>query len=214
MNNNKLEELKRLEEEIRSCRKCALWQHRKNAVPGEGSYEAEIMLIGEAPGATEDETGRPFVGAAGTLLRKILSELGLDEKKIYITNIVKCRPPGNRTPRREEIEACSPYLEKQIKLIRPRIIVTLGNVSSQWIFEKIGLSWDSMSREHGRIREATLYGEKIKILPTYHPSAAIRGSVDPEVIKRDLELIIKDSVEDRKEKRVSTLYDFIKKKDQ
>ncbi|MGC9148370.1 MAG: uracil-DNA glycosylase family protein [Sulfolobales archaeon] len=207
---SKLEELQKLYEEIKSCRRCNLWINRKNAVPGEGPPNAEIMIIGEAPGATEDQTGRPFVGVAGSLLRKMLKELGLDENKIYITNVVKCRPPNNRTPRKEEIEACSSYLEKQIQLIKPRTIVVLGNVAAQWIHEKAGVRWISMSREHGEVKELVIQGQKIKVIPTYHPSAAVRGSVDPEIIKKDLEKIFSLSIHKKKTTGL-TLYDFIKK---
>ncbi len=208
---SKVEELQKINEEIKNCRRCSLWITRKNAVPGEGSPDAEIMFIGEAPGATEDETGRPFVGVAGSLLRRILRELGLNENKIYITNVIKCRPPNNRTPRREEIEACSPYLEKQIQLIKPRLIVALGNVAAQWIHEKAGVKWVSMSHEHGKVKELNIQGQKITVISTYHPSAAVRGTIDPEIIKKDLEKIF--SVTNH-EKRTSglTLYDFIKKK--
>jgi DNA polymerase len=170
------------------------------------------MIIGEAPGANEDLSGRPFVGAAGTLLRKILREIGFDEEKIYITNVVKCRPPGNRKPNKDEIVACSPYLRRQIIYIKPKIIIALGNVAGEWIFREAGLQWDSISRNRGRIYEANLYGMKISVIPSFHPSAVIRGSVDEDILRKDL-LLAKSLLENEKkiQRKPLSLYDFLKK---
>jgi DNA polymerase len=206
------DEWRDLIEEIKKCRRCPLHQNRTNAVPGEGSVNADIMIIGEAPGANEDLSGRPFVGAAGTLLRKILREIGFDEEKIYITNVVKCRPPGNRKPNKDEIDACSPYLRRQIIYIKPKIIIALGNVAGEWIFREAGLQWDSISRNRGRIYEANLYGMKISVIPSFHPSAVIRGSVDEDILRKDL-LLAKSLLENEKkiQRKPLSLYDFLKK---
>jgi DNA polymerase len=206
------DEWRDLIEEIKKCRRCPLHQNRTNAVPGEGSVNSDIMIIGEAPGANEDLSGRPFVGAAGTLLRKILREIGFDEEKIYITNVVKCRPPGNRKPNRDEIDACSPYLRRQIIYIKPKIIIALGNVAGEWIFREAGLQWDSISRNRGRIYEANLYGMKISVIPSFHPSAVIRGSVDEDILRKDL-LLAKSLLENEKkiQRKPLSLYDFLKK---
>jgi DNA polymerase len=206
------DEWRDLIEEIKKCRRCPLHQYRTNAVPGEGSVNADIMIIGEAPGANEDLSGRPFVGAAGTLLRKILREIGFDEEKIYITNVVKCRPPGNRKPNKDEIDACSPYLRRQIIYIKPKIIIALGNVAGEWIFREAGLQWDSISRNRGRIYEANLYGMKISVIPSFHPSAVIRGSVDEDILRKDL-LLAKSLLENEKkiQRKPLSLYDFLKK---
>ncbi|MCC6030592.1 MAG: uracil-DNA glycosylase [Desulfurococcales archaeon] len=206
------DEWRDLIEEIKKCRRCPLHQNRTNAVPGEGSVNSDIMIIGEAPGANEDLSGRPFVGAAGTLLRKILREIGFDEEKIYITNVVKCRPPGNRKPNKDEIDACSPYLRRQIIYIKPKIIIALGNVAGEWIFREAGLQWDSISRNRGRIYEANLYGMKISVIPSFHPSAVIRGSVDEDILRKDL-LLAKSLLENEKkiQRKPLSLYDFLKK---
>ncbi len=166
-------EFEELIEEIKRCRKCPLYRTRINPVPGEGSCRAEIMFVGEAPGAREDETGRPFVGAAGRLLTQLLEMIGLRREEVYITNIVKCRPPNNRDPREEEIKACSPYLLRQIALIRPRIIVALGRHSARFLFNQAGLKWVSMTRMHGSVYEAMISGLKVKLIATYHPAAAL-----------------------------------------
>ncbi len=162
-----------LVEEIKGCRKCPLHETRTNPVPGEGSLDAEIMFVGEAPGRREDETGRPFVGAAGRLLTELLEMIGLRREEVFITNVVKCRPPNNRDPRDEEIRACSPYLIRQIQLIRPRVIVALGRHSARFLFGEAGLRWGSMSSMHGKSYDAVVAGVPVKLMATYHPAAAL-----------------------------------------
>ncbi|HEW89812.1 MAG TPA: uracil-DNA glycosylase, partial [Candidatus Bathyarchaeota archaeon] len=120
--------------EIKACTRCPLHATRKNPVPGEGSLDAELMLIGEAPGRWEDEKGRPFVGAAGKLLNKLLGVAGFRREEVYIANVLKCRPPGNRDPRPEEVSACTPFLDRQIEIIGPKVIATLGRHSTRYIF--------------------------------------------------------------------------------
>ncbi len=167
------DEWRRLIEEIMKCRKCPLYKYRRNPVPGEGSLETDIMFVGEAPGAREDETGRPFVGSAGKLLTKLLEGIGIRRKDVFITNIVKCRPPRNRDPTDEEINACLPYLIRQIKLIKPRVIVALGRHAARVLFRISGLRWENMSRMHGRGYDAYIDNIHVKIYPTYHPAAAL-----------------------------------------
>lgn len=159
--------MKQLDNEIKKCQKCPLYLTRKNAVPGEGNHQSIVMLVGEAPGGDEDRDGHPFIGRAGQLLDKILDAVDIDRKDIFITNIVKCRPPGNRNPSKNEIELCLPYLESQIALINPRIIVTLGSVPS-----KILLNCDEpISRLRGQWF-SWLGG--IRIFPMFHPSYLLR----------------------------------------
>ena len=121
-------------EEIANCERCILSQARKNTVPGEGPEDPEIMFIGEGPGFHEDQQGRPFVGSAGRFLEELLEDIGLRREEVYICNVIKCRPPGNRDPLPEEIDACKPYLDRQIELLSPRMIVTLGRFSMERYF--------------------------------------------------------------------------------
>ncbi len=158
------EALHRLEEEIKRCTRCRLHQTRTQAVPGDGPYDAEIMFIGEAPGYHEDKQGRPFVGAAGQYLNELLEKNGLRREDVYITNIVKCRPPRNRDPLPDEIAACQDYLDRQIELINPRVIVTLGRFAMQHFFPGA-----SISRVHGQPRRL---GDRI-FFPIFHPAAGL-----------------------------------------
>ena len=130
-----------LKEQILNCQKCSLAQGRKNAVPGEGHIETDLMFVGEAPGRDEDAQGRPFVGRAGQLLTKIINAMNFDREEVYITNVVKCRPPENRTPHVDEVEMCKSYLLEQIEMIRPRVIVTLGKVATDFfVRSRLGMS--------------------------------------------------------------------------
>lgn len=158
-------QLDSLAEMVRVCTRCKLCDTRKNAVPGEGPVDARIMFIGEGPGANEDQTGRPFVGAAGQLLERLLATIGLTREDVYIANVVKCRPPMNRDPEPDEIEACKPYLGRQLKIIDPNIIVTLGRFAMErWLPDK------KISRVHG---QSFRYGSRL-IIPLFHPAAALR----------------------------------------
>ena len=154
-------------EEIRKCGKCPLAQTRQKVVPGEGGNRKRVLFIGEGPGADEDRIGRPFVGRSGQLLDKILASISLSREDIYITNIVKCRPPGNRDPLPEEVIACWSYLETQIKLLQPRLIVTLGLPATRTLLE----SSQSMARLRGRFHDY----QGIPLLPTYHPAFILRA---------------------------------------
>jgi len=179
-------ELERLAAEVAECTKCLLHRGRTHAVPGEGPEDADIVFIGEAPGFHEDQQGRPFVGAAGQFLEELLEDIGLTREDVFITNVIKCRPPGNRDPLPQEISACEPYLDRQIALIRPIVVVTLGRFSMARAFPKARIS-----RVHGEPRKI----EGIVYYPMYHPAAALhrpslRGTVEedmrriPEVIER------------------------------
>lgn len=180
------EELERIAEEIRQCAKCPLRQGRTNAVPGEGGFAKGILFIGEAPGMNEDLQGRPFVGRAGELLNELLDSIGLAREDVFITNIVKCRPPNNRDPTPEEVRACSPFLERQIQILRPKIIVTLGRHAWRWICEHFGIPYERISKTHGRIFTTnTLFYGTITVMPMYHPAAAIYNKGLLPVLRED-----------------------------
>lgn len=158
--------LEEVRKQIVRCRKCRLWKTRKNAVPGEGNPHAKIMFIGQAPGRTEDATGKPFVGRAGKLLTEILAENGLERKDVFITSVLRCFPPRNRMPRKDEIDACKPYLLQYLKLIKPKTVFLLGNVAIKTVLGDIG----KLDKIHGKkiVRGGVAY------IPTYHPAAGIR----------------------------------------
>lgn len=164
-----------LREKILKCQKCPLFRERRNAVPGEGNEEAELMFVGEAPGHDEDIRGHPFVGKAGQLLTKIINAMHFERQNVYITNIVKCRPPQNRTPYKKEIEQCKPFLLEQIEKIQPKVIVTLGKVAADFFIQNDL----SMTLLRGNFYE---YNE-IPIMPTFHPSYLIRNEGNREIKK-------------------------------
>jgi len=168
--------LEELNKEIKSCKKCLLWKTRKNAVPGEGSAYAKIIVIGQAPGVNEDLTGRPFCGKAGKLLDKLLKIARLERKEIFITSPLKCFPPGNRKPKKEEIEACLPYLKKQIEIINPKYFILLGEVALKVFFPQ-----KKLKDFRGRAIEE---GEKF-YFPTYHPAAGLRFPKMKEILEKD-----------------------------
>jgi uracil-DNA glycosylase family 4 len=171
-----LSELTELYREIKACQKCILSQGRTNAVPGEGPEHADILFIGEGPGFHEDRQGRPFVGAAGKYLDELLERIGLKREEVYIANVVKCRPPGNRDPQPEEIEACRPYLDKQIDLIRPRLVVTLGRFSMHRYFPGA-----SITRIHGQPKRVG----NVIYYPMFHPAAALHQPKWRTVVEED-----------------------------
>ncbi|MEM4700263.1 MAG: type-4 uracil-DNA glycosylase [Candidatus Nezhaarchaeales archaeon] len=158
---------------VAECRRCELWRTRTNPVVGEGSLRPRVVFIGEAPGRSEDLQGRPFVGAAGQLLTELLSSIGLTRGEVYIANVLKCRPPNNRDPLPEEVEACSPFLDEQLRALRPPIISTLGRFSTSYVFSRAGLAFTSMSKVRGRVFRVELLGFRASLLPTYHPAAAL-----------------------------------------
>ncbi len=168
--------LKDLDRKILACTLCPLSRNRTHAVPGEGNTRTELMFVGEGPGADEDIQGRPFVGRAGQLLTRIIAAMGFEREDVFITNIVKCRPPENRTPARGEIEACRPYLIFQIEAISPKVIVSLGKVATDFFHR----SSTGMTRLRGHFVE---YG-KILVMPTFHPSYIIRNEGNKELKKQ------------------------------
>ncbi len=161
-------ELKKLEKDVVLCTLCKLHATRKNVVFGEGRCDAELMFVGEGPGYEEDVQGRPFVGAAGRLLTKMINAMGFDRKDVYIANVVKCRPPGNRNPESDEIDACFPYLLEQIKIINPKVIVALGKFAAQTL---IGTS-TPISRLRGEFHVSVA---GVKVMPTFHPAYLLRN---------------------------------------
>jgi len=167
------------------CRKCELWKTRKNAVPGEGSPESQIMFIGEAPGYWEDIKGKPFVGAAGKFLDTLLSEIGFARQSVFIGNILKCRPPRNREPLPDEIQKCTPYLDSQIRVIQPKYIVTLGNYSTAYIFSKVALPFRGITQAHGKFYETSSLGMRVTIFPTFHTAASLYSAKYKEQLIRD-----------------------------
>jgi len=184
-------QLKRIKEEVIKCQKCSLCQTRNLPVIGQGNHQAEIILIGEAPGASEDKTGRPFCGQAGRILDELLNSAGLKREKVYICNILKCRPPQNRNPQKEEIEACTSYLERQIAIIKPKIIGSLGNYSTAYLLEKFGLKnkIQGISKIHGQVFETKADFGPIKIIPLYHPAVVVYNQNMEKVLKNDFEIL-------------------------
>lgn len=168
--------LKQVARQVSTCEKCSLHFSRKNAVPGEGSSNAEIMFIGEGPGFYENEQGRPFVGQAGKFLDELLEKAGLSRSSVYITNVVKCRPPGNRDPLPEELAACSGYLDKQVETIQPKIVVTLGRYSMAHF-----MPGAKISDAHG---QATWVKGRL-IVAMYHPAAALHQPSLKPIVERD-----------------------------
>jgi len=174
--------LREVAAEVRQCMKCDLANSRKNAVPGEGPANASVMLIGEGPGFYENEQGRPFVGQAGKFLDELLESAGLHRDKVYIPNVVKCRPPGNRDPQDAELAACAPFLERQIEAIDPLVIITLGRFSMARYFQNA-----KISVIHGR--SAWINGRLI--VPMYHPAAGLHQAKWRPVIMKDFALLAK-----------------------
>ncbi len=181
--------LEKINEEVRVCKKCSLFQTRNNSVPGYGNEHAKIMFIGEAPGRYEDLQGLPFVGTAGKLLNKLLSEINISRDDVFITNIVKCRPPNNRDPTKEEIEACHGYLDRQIDIIRPKIICTLGRFSMDYILNKFGISHGSITESHGKVFEVKNLLGRFFIIPMYHPAAALYNPLLIKELEKDFKIL-------------------------
>jgi len=179
----------KLVDEIRVCRRCRLWNQAKNAVPGEGSLNASLMFIGEAPGFWEDVKGRPFVGAAGKILDELLEGIGFKRDTVYIANIVKHRPPMNRVPKADEVEACVPYLDRQIQIIKPEFIVTLGQHSTGYILSKVNVDVGGITAVRGRIFKGRLFELPVRMIPTFHPAAALYNPKYRSVLVEDFRKI-------------------------
>ncbi len=163
------EALKAVWHEARSCERCALAATRTTVVFGAGDADADLMFVGEAPGRHEDAQGLPFVGQAGKLLDSLLGEIGLERADVFIANVLKCRPPGNRDPLPGEIEACAGYLRSQVALIQPRVICTLGNFATKLLRQ----SPEGISRVHGRVEVRVVAGRAVRLYPVFHPAAAL-----------------------------------------
>ena len=184
---NRDKELRLIKDEILDCKKCSLCKTRAYPVIGQGDHQAKIIFIGEAPGFNEDKTGFPFCGKAGEVLDDLLGSVNIKREDVYITNILKCRPPGNRNPKSEEIKACVTYLERQIKTIKPEIICTLGNFSTAYIFEKFSLKdrIQGISKIHGQVFNA----DDLKIISLYHPAVVTYNDNMREVLKKDFKVL-------------------------
>jgi len=176
--------LREVSQRIASCRKCPLYKVATNPVPGNGNPEAEILFIGEAPGFNEDQQGIPFCGAAGHLLDELLSSINLDRKKVFVANMLKHRPPQNRDPLPEEMEACKEYLDEQIKIISPKVIISLGRFSMAKFFP-----FGKISVDHGKGRMVEYNGERYIFIPMFHPAAALRGAGVEQQLREDFKKI-------------------------
>jgi len=199
-----LSEIEEIRENIKECTLCDLHKERTNTVPGEGPEDAKIALIGEAPGYNEDQEGKPFVGDAGDILTELLEKkAGLERKDVFIGNVLKCRPPENRDPKDKEIEACSPYLKKQIRTIEPKLIVSLGRFAAN-LFSDNSVK---ISKEHGEIKDIEYGGWKCKLLLSYHPAAALYGGGVREKLNKDFSKLgeAKDNLNDFKTSKQKTL---------
>jgi DNA polymerase len=168
-------------EAVAGCTRCALAATRTQVVFGSGSPTADLMFVGEAPGFHEDKSGVPFVGAAGQLLGKLLAGIGLSRDDVFVANVLKCRPPGNRDPQPEEIEACEGHLFRQIELIRPKVVATLGNFATKLLSGKPA----GITRVHGQEQQVTLGGSRVLLYPLFHPAAALYTPRMLEVLQAD-----------------------------
>jgi DNA polymerase len=179
------EQLKAVYEEARNCTRCPLHQTRTTVVFGSGNADADLMFIGEAPGANEDKQGLPFVGQAGKLLEKLLGEIGLERGHVFIANTVKCRPPNNRDPHPNEIESCNEYLRRQVELIQPTVICTLGNFATKLLRNDT----TGISRLHGQAEVRILGVRAVRLYPLYHPAAALYTPRTLEILRADFHRI-------------------------
>ena len=173
--------LRRYAEETAGCTKCALAEGRTQVVFGSGNPNAELMFVGEAPGFHEDQQGVPFVGQAGKLLDRLLEGIGLTRADVFVANVLKCRPPGNRDPLPEEIAACEPHLFRQIELIEPTLVATLGNFATKLLSGKPA----GITRVHGHPQEVTLGARRVQLYPIYHPAAALYTPSMLKVLEED-----------------------------
>lgn len=185
-----MEDLEELADQIKTCTLCDLHKNRTKAVPGEGPENADIMLIGEAPGYHEDQQGRPFVGNAGNILTDLLENAGLNRDEVFIGNVIKCRPPENRDPTEEEIKTCSPYLKKQIRNIKPKLIISLGRFAARLLSNRSV----KISKEHGQLKDMEYGGWSCKLFISYHPAAALYGADARNKLEKDFEEL-KDTIQ-------------------
>jgi uracil-DNA glycosylase len=190
--------LEKIAADVRGCPLCKLSRSRKNAVPGEGQLSAKIMFIGEAPGRSEDEKGRPFVGAAGRILDDLLKKAGIERSQVFITNMVKCRPPNNRVPKEDELTACRPYLDRQIALIKPKVICILGRTAYSSL-----LGGSSITASRGKIVERA--GQKYFL--TFHPAAVIYNKGLLSALEADLKKLVVEI--NKEEESEASLEDYL-----
>ena len=183
--------LDNVRKELGDCQRCPLGQVRINLVFGEGNPEADLVFVGEAPGADEDAQGRPFVGRAGQLLTRIISAMGLSRKDVYICNILKCRPPGNRNPKQDEIHTCEPFLIKQLKAINPKAICALGTFAAQTLLK----TGTPITVLRGRFHSY----QGIKFMPTYHPAYLLRNPGSKKQVWDDIQMVMKILPDKKKE---------------
>ncbi|MBI5456557.1 uracil-DNA glycosylase [Candidatus Kaiserbacteria bacterium] len=192
---SKYDEMKKIRDEVIALEEGELSKFRKennyHAVLGEGSHDSKIMFIGEAPGKNEAMTGRPFCGAAGRILDELLASVEIPRTEVYITNIVKDRPPENRDPLPSEIELYAPFLDRQIDAIEPKVIATLGRFSMEYIMRKMGLSFElePISRAHGKVYDGKAGFGPVKVVPLYHPAAAIYNQSLKDTLKKDFQTL-------------------------
>ncbi len=192
---DRTELLRQIKDEVVNLKSSPLYQERiKNKVfpvIGEGDHYAKIMFVGEAPGKNEAATGRPFCGASGKILDELLASAGIERKDVYITNIVKDRPSFNRDPLPEEIKAYGPFLDRQIEIIQPEVIATLGRFSMDYIMRKFGLEnqLKSISQMHGKIFDVEVLYGKIKLIPLYHPAVAIYNRTTKDILIKDFQVL-------------------------
>lgn len=192
---SKEESLRKIKDEVVNLVTSPLYSYRNEnkyfPVIGEGNHDAKVMFIGEAPGENEAKTGRPFCGRAGKVLDMLLDSVGIVRKDVYVTNIVKDRPPGNRDPFPEEISSYAPFLDRQIEIIKPFVVATLGRFSMVYVMNRYGLEWQvgPISSLHGQIFDAKTDGIEFKFVPLYHPAAAIYNQHLLETLKEDFKLL-------------------------
>ncbi|MFP3951006.1 MAG: uracil-DNA glycosylase family protein [Candidatus Bathyarchaeia archaeon] len=170
---NKDPQMEALRHRIKHCTDCGLCENARNKVPGDGPLDARVVLVGEAPGAQEDKEGKPFVGQAGNLLDDVLREAGLARGEVYITNVVKCKPPGNRNPRKNEVEECQKHLLEELHIIGPKIIAPLGNTALSYFMDLFKLEKRSIGEVHGECLGVSSDWASVLLVPQYHPAAAI-----------------------------------------
>jgi len=187
------EKLEDIKKEILNCKKCSLYKTRTNPVAGEGNERAKVMFVGEAPGYWEDLKGVPFCGKAGEFLNDLLKFVGLKRKEVFIGNLLKCRPPENRDPTQEEISICSPYLERQIEAINPKVICPLGRYSMRFLMEKYGLGdqVEPITKIHGKIFKIHNLFQSLIIIPFFHPAVALYNQNMKRVLKEDFKKLKK-----------------------
>jgi DNA polymerase len=178
-----MESLEQIAARAQSCTDCRLCETRTQVVFGSGPVEARLMLVGEAPGRDEDISGQPFTGRSGRLLNQLLEQAEISRSSIYIANIVKCRPPENRNPMADEIDACSDWLRLQIESVRPEVIAPLGNFATR----RLTGTKEGITAVHGRVREEDVAGRRVRIWPLFHPAAALRSKATREFLRSDLE---------------------------